>query len=316
MRAFYQKFISGRWLPVMLGVFVGGYAILAFNLLFLGHLPLLDRIRFRQYSLLDPAANFIDQQNYLINLTPLKNYLNKANEKIGPNKMSVYIEFLNSGANISVNKDLRIFPASLAKLPLAIAVMRKMESGVLDNHTMIEVRPEDLDPRSGNLYSTIPGTAYSVQDLVKALLVDSDNTAQHMLLKLISPNDMQNLIDETGLESLSDPQGKISAKEYTKFLRVLYTSSYLEREHSQTILKLLSESTFKDFLSSGLPNEVYFSNKYGEDKGQKIYSDSGIVYLQDRPYMITVMLQGIEEEEARTIMKDISSVTYAYFSSF
>ncbi len=300
----------------MLGVLIGGYVILVFNLLYLGRLPLLDQIRFRQYSLLDPAANFIDQQNYLINLTSLKDYLNKINEKVGTSKMSVYIEFLNSGANISINKDLRIFPASLAKLPLAIAVMKKIESGEINKKTMLEVQVDDLDSRSGNLYKTIPGTAYSVSDIVKALLVDSDNTAQRMLLKVVSPNDMQNLIDETGLEALSDPQGKISAKEYTKFLRVLYTSSYLEREDSQTILKFLSESTFKDFLSSGLPDKVYFSHKYGEDKGQKIYSDSGIVYLEDRPYMVTVMLQGMEEEEAKTIMKGISDVSYNYFSGF
>lgn len=147
-------------------------------------------------------------------------------------------------------------------------------------------------------------------------MVDSDNTVQHILLRLLGQDDMQRLVDETGLESLTDPEGKISAKEYTKFLRVLYTSSYLERKDSQAILKMLSEATFKDFLSTGIPKDVFFAHKYGEDKGAKIYSDSGIVYLPDRPYMITVMLQGVTEDQAQGIMKDISAVTYNYFSSF
>jgi D-alanyl-D-alanine carboxypeptidase len=43
--------------------------------------------------------------------------------------ISIYYEQLNSGANISVNKDLRLWPASLTKLPVALVVMKKIESG-------------------------------------------------------------------------------------------------------------------------------------------------------------------------------------------
>lgn len=79
----YEKFIRGRWLHLVLGMLIGGYLIFFFNLFYLGRLPLIDNIRFRQYPFLDPAANFIDQDNYIINLSPLKDYINKIDHRLG-----------------------------------------------------------------------------------------------------------------------------------------------------------------------------------------------------------------------------------------
>ncbi len=97
---------------------------------------------------------------------------------------------------------------------------------------------------------------------------------------------------------------------------MLFTSSYLQRQDSQILLKLLSQTSFKEFLSSGLPDSVLFSHKYGEDAGDNIYSDSGIVYLQNRPYMLTVMFHGINRDSAKVLMKQVSGDVYGYMSSY
>lgn len=316
MASFYQRLIHARYFPVLLGVLVGGYAVGIINMLMVGHLPIIDQIEHNRYPLLDPASNLIDQSDYIVNLTPLKNYLDSVDAKLGPNKLSVYIETLNSGSNLSVNKDLRVWPASLAKLPLAMAIMNKVEDGNMRLAEMITITPDDIDGRSGTLYQTLPGTAYSVDQLLTALLEESDNTAQHALLRQITPADMQDLIDHTGLDQLADPSGKISSKEYTKFLRALYTSSYLSHDDSEKLLSLLAKATFRDFLSQGVPDSITFCHKYGEDLDNKIFIDSGIVYLPNRPYMITVMVQGTDRDTAKSVMNSISAVTYQYFDKF
>jgi hypothetical protein len=76
------------------------------------------------YPLIDPSRQFIPQEDYIINIQPLRDYLTSLGKQY-PDRISVYYEQLNSGANISVNKNLRLFPASLTKLPLAIVVVRK-----------------------------------------------------------------------------------------------------------------------------------------------------------------------------------------------
>lgn len=266
------------------------------------------------YPYLDPARDFASQKDLIINLQPLRTYLEKVNTDLGPNKMSLYLEFLNTGANISIGQNLKAFPASLAKLPLAIVIMKKIENHEFNLGDSVTLNSGDLDSRSGDLYNSLPGTSFTINQLLYYLLVDSDNTAQHALLNKISSSDMQDLIIETGLEDLADPQGRISAKEFTRFFRLLYVSSYLEQNDSEKLLDLLSKATFKDFLSQGIPMSTVFSHKYGKEDTDKVYTDSGIVYLKDRPYMLTVMFQGLDLETVKGLMKSISQESYRYLS--
>jgi hypothetical protein len=77
-----------------------------------------------QFPLLDPARVFFDQDNYLLNIQELRTYLHELEAKY-PDSLSVYYEQINSGSNISVNRDLRLFPASLSKLVQAIIIVKK-----------------------------------------------------------------------------------------------------------------------------------------------------------------------------------------------
>ena len=268
-----------------------------------------------RFPFLDRSVLYSNPNDIIINLSPLRDTLNAIATEIGTNNISLYAESLNSGANIVVNKDLRIFPFSLAKLPLALVVMKKVERHELELHDPLEIKAEDQDARSGTLYQRTPGTKITVDALLKTLLIDSDNTAQHVLLRNITEGDMGALINETGLQDLGDQSGRISAKEYTRFYRTLFFSSFLTPGDSEKILKLLNQATFKDFLSSGVPAGIPFPHKYGVDVNNKIYLDSGIIYIPNRPMMITVMLQGIDKDQAHEYMTRIAKEIYNYIST-
>ena len=146
-------------------------------------------------------------------------------------------------------------------------------------------------------------------------MVNSDNTAQNVFRRFLSVTDYLNFQDLTGLQDLYNENGFISAKEYTRLLRVLYTSSYLEPENSEKILEYMAESSFGDYLSQGLPAEVKFAHKYGENIQYNIFADSGIVYIPKRPYMLTVLIKGKDSSlETRAwatkLMKEISEKAY------
>ncbi len=282
-----------------------------------GFLITFKLVEFTNYlPLLDYSVSFVNPNDIIVNLVPLRKKLDSIVQDIGSDHISLYLESLNSGANITINKDLRVFPFSLAKLPLAIVVMKKIENRELKLNQGIELKEEDLDSLSGELYKSKAGTVISIGDLLKTLLVDSDNTAQHALLRNISLDNMQVLISGVGLEGLSNSDSKISAKEYTRFFRILFFSSYLLPKNSQRIIELLSEATFHDFISSGMPPNVTFAHKYGEDINNQIYLDSGIIYIKNRPTMITVMLQGLKEVKAKEVMSDIGYEAYRYVSNY
>ncbi len=276
-----------------------------------------NKVSVGKFSFLDPARVFLNQDSYLINIQELRTYLHGLEDKY-PDSLSIYYEQINSGSNISVNKDLRLFPASLSKLVQAIIISKKVEEGTLSWDKQLATKPEDLSSDSGELYKTIGEKSLTVGELLKELLVNSDNTAQNIFRRHLDVEDYLKFQDQTGLLDLYNEKGFISAKEYTRLLRVLYTSSYLDPEHSEKILKYMAEATFHDYLSQGIPSEIKFAHKYGENVEQFIFADSGIVYVPGKPYMITVMIKGKDfSPETRAwatgLMKEIS--TFAYMVS-
>jgi hypothetical protein len=92
------------------------------------------------------------------------------------------------------------------------------------------------------------------------------------------------------LEELFNKEGKITAKEYTRLIRALYFGMYLNIDHSQMLLAILAQTPYAEYLEQGISDDVVFSHKIGENTDEKVLSDSGIVYVEGRPYMIAVMI--------------------------
>lgn len=275
---------------------------------------IIDPVKDAKYPMLDPLREFISPDKYLINIEDLRNYLSALGEKY-PDSISIYYEQINSGGNISVNKDLHLFPASLSKIAQAIILTKKIEKGDLTWDRELKALPEDISSDSGTLYQSIGDKSLTIEKLMEELLVNSDNTAQNIFRHYLTVDDYIAFQYETGLQDLYNEKGLISAKEYTRLLRVLYTSSYLEPENSEKILEYMSRATFKEFLSQGIPSDVKFAHKYGENILNNIFADSGIVYVPGKPYMITVIYKANDSsEETRkfvtSLMKEISEHVY------
>ena len=76
------------------------------------------------YSFVDPSRRLVEQKNLIVNLQPLRELLNQRYES-NP-KISIYFEYLPTGANIAINKDAEFYPASLLKVPVAVAGAKKI----------------------------------------------------------------------------------------------------------------------------------------------------------------------------------------------
>jgi beta-lactamase class A len=273
-----------------------------------------------QYPLINVARNFIDQKHFITNLQPLRDDLNKLVVENGPSAISIYFEFLNTGANISINPDAKIWPASLVKVPLAMGVMKKIENGDWMEENELVLMKDDRDLAWGDLYKKPIGSRFTIGFLLKELLTNSDNTAFRILYRNLSTDELQDIIRAVGLDELFDQEGKISAKEYSRIFRSLYTSSYLKRENSQKILKWLAESPYQEYLGQGIPEKITFSHKIGDNKNVDVILDSGIVYIPNRPYLITVTIdfsQGdMNRDKALELIKIISEKSYQYINDY
>lgn len=271
------------------------------------------------YPLVDPSRSYIDQADFIVNLQPLRADLKALAASSTPNEIGFYFEVLNTGANIAINQDVRFWPASLGKVPVALVAMKKIERGEWKLSNELIMFSEDQDERFGDLYKQPVGTRFTIEELLRQMLVNSDNTAQKILIRNLPSPEFDELLAGLGLEELFDQNYDITAKEYSRIFRALFVSSYLEPQYSQMILHWLSESKFDELLAGPVPKEVPFAHKIGQQDIENVFLDAGIVYAQNRPYMITVMIKindGSGEETASELMKQISQKVFNYVQNY
>ena len=269
------------------------------------------------YPLISPLRSVVPQEFFLTTLEPLRANIRSyvASQKL---RISVYIEFLNTGAKIEANEHERFWPASLAKVPIAMATMNAVERGTLSLQQELDLTDADRVPVSSELYRYPVGTTFTIQALLEELLTHSDNTAYRMLLRNLPPHELDQMKDAIGLEDLFDAKGRVTAVEYSRFLRALYASSYLEQKDSQYLLEVMARSDMNLFLRHDVPESVPFPHKWGVYPADHVYGDAGIVYTHNSPYLITVFVQGDgsadEQAKVQEIMHQVSGMAYEFFS--
>lgn len=103
-----------------------------------------------------------------------------------PGVLGVGLMNLESGQPFLLNPD-RPFPMqSVFKLPLAAAVFGEIDGKRLLTTERITLTEEQLSPQHSPIASAWPGRRdYTVQELLEALLIESDNTAADVLMKRI-----------------------------------------------------------------------------------------------------------------------------------
>ena len=235
--------------------------------------------------------------------------------------VSVYFRDLDVGRWVGINQDTTYYPASLLKVPTMIAYYKNAE----ENQSLLSQSTEYDPSVIPNDPFTVPtelitGRSYSIENLIKYMIVDSDNGATFTLLNRINPDFLNAVYTALGIQNPGDDSAnyKISARAYGLFFRILYNATYLSASYSERALRLLSQATFADGLVAGVPSGTTIAHKYGNHilskDGSVIgaeLSDCGIVYYPAHPYLLCVMTSSYDAPTASKIIADISSASYS-----
>jgi beta-lactamase class A len=117
---------------------------------------------------------------------------------------SFLVRDLRGRTEIGLDPDL-VFPiASLVKVPLAVAVLTRIEAGHLDGATMIDVEPGRVEsPGPMGLTRFRHPARIAVDDLLYLSTAVSDNTAADALFDLVSPSEVNHVLLEAGLSGIA-----------------------------------------------------------------------------------------------------------------
>lgn len=110
--------------------------------------------------------------------------------------LGVYIRDLKSGAEVNYRTDRDWYLASTIKIPLAVAVLQKVEAGELSLTQELAVSRSDYVDGSGELQFVEPGSRYTVDELIQRSTEHSDSTATDMLIRLLGEEEFNRQIEE------------------------------------------------------------------------------------------------------------------------
>ena len=253
--------------------------------------------------------------------TAVGNYINQEKANNDLIDAAFYFKDLNGGPWALVNPNFQSTPASLLKVPIAISVYQRAEEdpGFLNTKTTM---PNNLTGTNIDLgeYFPVPekvepNTTYTVEDLVRLMLEDSDNNAVYMLSNFFNLPELESSYTHLGIETPSSAnQGyTITVQTFASFFRVLYSGTYLTQNDSEHVLSLLSQSTFTQGIVAGVPAGTVVSHKFGEaydSDGTLQLNDCGIVYKPNHPYLICIMTKGTSYDTLAGDISHISGMVY------
>lgn len=117
-------------------------------------------------------------------------------EKLHPNQIGLFIKDLNTGEEFSLNGDKNWYLASTIKIPVAIEVLRQVDSKKLSLDQKIHITQEDYVDGNGPLKSMHPGEEVSVGYLIEQMIIWSDNMATDMLMRVVGLDKVNKLVKE------------------------------------------------------------------------------------------------------------------------
>ncbi|HMX40970.1 MAG TPA: serine hydrolase [Saprospiraceae bacterium] len=277
-------------------------------------------VRVRGYQYVQPLL-FVDQDCESPSFSSLKQQINASISRYkaqgAATSVSVYVRDLEKSTWMGIEEQEEYHPSSLYKVPIMIAYLRLAERqpGLLQQELLFEGVKDKVLPTQTYLSASIQeGRRYTIGELLRYMIVHSDNKAQWLLAQHLDIAIMDHLFVDLGIgvpiPREEDKQIRISARNFSTFMRTLFNSSYLSPAHSEFAMTLLGETEFKKGMTHGLPAGTKTAKKFGEWSDGRIHElhESGIVYVGSRAFLLTVMTRGDKPTPLPDIISSITTL--------
>jgi len=239
--------------------------------------------------------------------------------------LGVAILDLGGGQKFLLHGD-DVFPqASSIKVAVLAELYRQAQAGKLKLTDLYTVQAADLVPDSTIVGGLTPGvTRITLRDLATMMVAVSDNSATNVLIDRVGMENVNALMDSLGLthtrlrrkmmdlKAASEGRENISTPaEMMTLLEDLYRGKVLNKEMTADFFVMLSTPK-SSFIPRDLPEGLKIANKPGELEG--VRNDSGVVFVESRPYVICVMTTYLHRErDGEEAIAKISAAAYRMF---
>ena len=239
--------------------------------------------------------------------------------------MGVALMDLSSGEQYLLRGDDAFPQASSIKITVLANLYLQDQKGTLHLNDVYTVNAADLVPDSFIMGGLTPGiTKITLHDLATMMVAVSDNSATNVLIERVGFNNVNAMLESLGLHNTrlrrkmmdlnAAKQGNeniATPREMMTLLADIYQGKLLDAAHKDAFFKMLA--TGKDSpIRKAVPDAVVSADKPGELEA--VRADSGVVFAQNRPFVICVMTSYDEDENAaNAAIGRVAKAAYEYF---
>jgi len=242
--------------------------------------------------------------------------------------MGYAIKDIQTGKSYLLNEK-EVFPqASSIKIAILLEVFKRAEDGSLKLDERIDLAPDKKVAGSGVLYYLgFPSLSLSIKDICVLMIVLSDNTATNLLIDRIGMEAVNKRMDDLGLpntrlrrrmmdlKAAAEGRENVSTpREMTALLEKIWTGAVLKEPFRTDLVAILSiekDSPLRAGVAA-VAEDVAVAEKPGELEA--VRCDSGIVLLNDRPYIISVMTTYLKRDgDGNPAIAAVSRLAFEHF---
>jgi beta-lactamase class A len=219
-----------------------------------------------------------------------------------------------------------VYPqACYIKIAVLAELYLQAQQGKLKLTDLYTVNTTDLVPDSDILGGLTPGvTKITLRDLAVIMVAVSDNSATNVLIDRVGMENVNAFLASIGLKhtllrrkmmdlnAAKEGRENVSTPlEMANLLEQIYRGKLFNKEMTDDFFKVLA--THKDsWIPRHLPEGLKIANKPGALEG--VRNDSGIVFVDNRPYIVCVMTTYLRREpDGEEAIARVSQAAYSMF---
>jgi beta-lactamase class A len=239
--------------------------------------------------------------------------------------MGVAIEDLTTGDHFFLHEDEVFAQASSIKITVLATLFFQAQQGKLKLTDPYTVQSSDLVPDSDIMGGLTPGvTRLTLRDLATMMVAVSDNSATNVLIDRVGMPNVNAMLDSLALthtrlrrkmmdlQAAKEGRENISTPhEMMTLLDAIYRGKVLNKESTADFFTMLSTNK-----NSWIPRDLPAGLKIADKPGalEAVRNDSGIVFVEGRPYVICVMTSFLRNErDGEEAITKVSLETWRMF---
>ena len=220
--------------------------------------------------------------------------------------------------------DERVPSASVIKLPIMLEAMELVKAGKLNLDEIHVLANTEKVGGSGVLQTYPDQSRLSYREMLRLMMVESDNTATNIFINRLGRDAINQRIRTIGLkqsqlnrimmDTLAARQGRenyVTAREMSMLLEKIYRKQVATSALCDQMIAILKQNKGEQTIPRLLPNDVAVAHKTGTLA--YVRGDAGIVYAKE-PFLLSVFVEGVPTPEAERIIGELALICYTYFS--